>query len=130
MKEYMTLHIELHDTVEVASNTVKVVQISFTGSAEGDFFQGEILPGAVDTQTVYPDGTGRLSARYTLRGKDAEGNACMLYIENEAALGSEETKPSVVTDSPALSFLMETDLTGRNRITDDGVTIQFFGETK
>ncbi len=129
MKEIMTLHIQLHDTVEVASNTVKVVQISFAGTAEGDFFQGEILPGAVDTQTVYPDGTGRLSARYTLRGKDVEGKPCMVYIENEAALGSEETKPSVVTDSPALSFLMETDLTGRIRITDDGVTIRILGET-
>ena len=128
MKEYMTLHIQLRDIVEVSSNTVKMLQISFTGTAEGDFFQGEILPGAVDTQTVYQDGTGKLSARYTLRGKDAEGKPCMVYIENEAALGSEETKPSVVTDSPALSFLMETDLIGRIRVTDEEVTIRIFGD--
>ena len=130
MKELLTLHIQLLDTVEVASDRVRMVQISFTGTAEGPYFQGEILPGAVDTQTVRPDGTGNLSARYTLRGTDAEGKACMLYIENEAELGSEETRPTIVTDSPALAFLMEAGLTGRLHVTEEEVTIRIYGEVE
>ncbi len=123
MKEIMTLQIRLLDTYEVASDQVKIVQIPFEGTAEGAYFRGEILSGAVDTQTVFPDGTGRLSARYTLRGIDPEGKSCMLYIENTAELGSEETHPTVVTDSPALAFLMEAELIGNLRVTEDGVTI-------
>ena len=126
MKKILTLQIRLLDTYEVASERVKIVQIPFEGTAEGDCFQGDILPGAVDTQTVYPDGTGRLSARYTLRGTDSEGKTCMVYIDNTAELGSEETHPSVVTDSSALSFLMESELTGRLKVTEDGIVITIY----
>lgn len=97
MKEIMTLHIHLHETVEVTSDQVKVVQISFTGTAEGEYFQGEILPGAVDTQTVYPDGTGRLSARYTLRGTDAaSSNETPCFSILAAFLFSSHSKCSVL----------------------------------
>ena len=126
MKKILTLKIRLLDTHEVASDRVKIVQIPFEGTAEGEYFRGDILPGAVDTQTVYPDGTGRLSARYTLSGIDPEGMPCKLYIDNTAELGSEETHPTVVTDSPALSFLMESELTGRLQIKEDGIVITIY----
>ena len=123
MKEIMTLQIRLLDTYKVASERVKIVQIPFEGTAEGTYFKGEILPGGVDTQTIHPDGTGHLSARYTLRGTDVEGKPCMMYIDNTAELGSEETHPTIVTDSPALAFLMEAELVGNLCVTEDGVRI-------
>jgi hypothetical protein len=40
------------------------------GSVEGPRIRGGILPGGADWQTVYPDGTAQLEARYTVRLED------------------------------------------------------------
>ena len=82
MKRVVSLTIRLQESYEITSDHLKICQILFSGTADGDYFHGEILPGAVDTQRIYPDGSGELSARYTLlhcRGKIPRGTDA-LYI--------------------------------------------------
>lgn len=44
----------------------------------GEPLHGIVLPGGVDSQVIYPDGTCRLSARYGVRLDDG----CAFYVEN------------------------------------------------
>lgn len=100
------------------------------GNAEGDFFHGKILPGAVDTQTILSNNSGELNARYTLRGKDFQGEDCLIYIENKAILNRTQTVPRIITDSTALKWLMHTKLLGEMRMNGDILTIEVFGKTE
>lgn len=103
-KLLLKLKINLKNTYEIKAKDKTIVQILFDGDASGDYFKGTILPGAVDTQTIYPDGTGELSARYTIDGIDREGQKCKLYISNVAKMGDNKTTPKITTNSQALSF--------------------------
>lgn len=56
-----------------------------------------------------------LSARYMLEGEDFEGNKCRMFIENNGSnneAGEMVTRPVIVTDSPALSWMEEAELVG------------------
>ena len=59
-----------------------VTMIPFTGRVESELFTGEILPGAVDVQVENPAGSRNMCAKYMFQGKDREGNACHLFVEN------------------------------------------------
>ena len=48
------------------------------GELKGEGIHGVLLPGAVDSQIIRPDGKCDLSARYAVRLDDGEG----IYIEN------------------------------------------------
>ncbi len=109
----MTLTINCTESYEVSTPDKTVRMVLFNGFAEGDFFNGTIIPGGVDTQKCLPDGSGTLSARYILKGTDYEGKECSVFIENSADLGSVDTRPVIVTDSDALSWLNNADLTGK-----------------
>ena len=87
----------------------------FHGTADGDFFHGEILPGGVDTQVQKKGELRRLSARYILSGEDFNGNTCKIFIENNGEVGEDgkiRTCLQLFTDSKALKFLEEEKLTG------------------
>lgn len=120
----LKLHIHVTAVQEVASDSVRVCMALFQGSCEGPYFQGEIAPGGVDTQYVYPDGSGTLSARYMLFGTDAEGNPARLFIENNAVLGEPITHPRIRTDQPSLRWLETAALTGRITAEQDRLTIR------
>lgn len=109
----MTLTINCTTSYEISSRDKTIRTVLFDGYARGDYFNGTIMPGAVDTQECFPDGSGTLSARYILKGTDFEGKECSVFIENAAALGSVDTSPVIVTDSDALSWLNHADLTGK-----------------
>lgn len=96
---------------EVVSSKGKARMILFGGSCTGDYFQGVIEPGGVDTQYVTADGKGTLSARYCLSGTDRDGKPARIFIENNAFFG-EETHPRIWTDSAALAFLENEPLVG------------------
>ena len=106
------LRIDVTGVQEVAGEKQTARMILFGGACEGDFFQGVIEAGGVDTQIDSRDGTGTLSARYMLHGTDRDGNPARVFIENNALFG-QVTRPRVLTDSPALRFLESTPLQGR-----------------
>ncbi|KHD36766.1 hypothetical protein NL50_09630 [Clostridium acetobutylicum] len=49
-----------------------------SGKVSGNNFNGEVLPGGIDSQIVRPDGKCELSARYAIRLDDGAA----IYIEN------------------------------------------------
>ena len=128
MEKVLCLRICLQESYEIASEQLRICQILFSGTADGDYFHGEIMPGAVDTQKIYPDGSGELSARYTLRGEDSQGNRCLLYIENSAALGSSEIRPHIVTDSPVLKWLTSANLCGYLHMDQETLIIDIYAK--
>jgi hypothetical protein len=86
----------------------EVLMIPFGGTVEGELFNGRVLPGGVDTQTVDQNGVRHMSARYMLEGVDKNGEQCRIYIDNNGWFSGEmvmpfKTIPTFLTDSKALA---------------------------
>lgn len=133
LEEVLTININIdpNQICNVKAGERSVNMIPFGGQAEGKYFSGKVLAGGVDTQKYVqkqgqqmPDGT--LSARYMLQGKDQEGNACKIFIENNGKFGEEFTHPVVITDSPALSFLNTAELKGKLDFSNQQLVIRIF----
>ena len=116
------LNIHVTGVQEVCSDKETVRMILFDGDCEGDYFKGVIEPGGVDTQFIRPDGSGTLSARYSLHGTDREGRSARVFIENNAEQG-QPTRPRVWTDCESLRWLETTALQGRICAEDGKLTI-------
>lgn len=115
MQEVITVFVRVEQAVSVKGYTGGATMLHFSGYAQGEYFKGKILPGAVDCQKTGADGF-TLSARYILEGEDREGKGCRLFIENNGApdeAGVIHTRPLVYTDSACLKWLETTPLTGR-----------------
>jgi len=86
----------------------EVVMIPFGGTVTGTVFNGRILPGGVDTQTVDRNGVRHMSARYMLEGVDSSGGPCRIFIDNNGWFTDPlpvpfRTIPTFYTDSRALA---------------------------
>ena len=80
-----------------------ILTLPFTGFADGRWFRGEIQPGAADVQRWRDGAIERLCADYWLEGADFTGAKCRVHVVNvDEGRG---WKPTVTTDSAALSFL-------------------------
>ncbi|MBQ9142897.1 MAG: DUF3237 family protein [Lachnospiraceae bacterium] len=112
--EIFRLYINVTKMHQIVSGDKCVNMLLFDGKCTGDYFQGSILSGGVDTQQVDLNGRGTLSARYMLEGVDREGTPCRIFIENNAQTGTEntKTKPQIFTDSESLKWLEREQLTG------------------
>ena len=113
--EILRLYINLTEINEVVSAPVTAKMLLFNGECKGEYFNGTIMNGGVDTQMIYTDGTGTLSARYIVEGHDYKGNTCRLFIDNNAKIGESEnaTVPKIITDSQELKWLESANLVGR-----------------
>lgn len=114
-EEILRIYVQIEDSIQVHGNTKNINMIRFTGYAKSKYFQGKILPGGVDLQNQKHGEKNLLSARYIMEGKDEEGNECRIYIENNGYAdenGIIKTKPTVATDSKALSWLETASLEG------------------
>lgn len=127
--EVLRVYVNLTGWLEVASGDRVVRMLPFDGTVDGPFFKGTILQGGVDTQKVDPEGNGTLSARYMIDGEDCEGNACRMFIENNAPTNS-TTTPTIITNSPALKWLETANLQGRLEFPDGklNIVIEMLGE--
>lgn len=123
----LKLSVNVKGVQEVASPNATARMVLFDGICEGECFSGSILPGGVDTQIEYPDGSGTLSARYMIKGTDADGNPACLFVENSARLGESDTAPHILTDQPSLRWLESEKLAGRI-ISDNGELIILIGK--
>lgn len=113
--EILRIKVYLTGSIATKGGADTAVMLPFTGECDSPLFKGKILPGGVDTQRIYPDGSGTLSARYTLEGVDDQGKSCRLFIDNAAGMGKEGigvTHPTIRTDSESLRWLETADLTG------------------
>ena len=123
----MTINVNITGMQRVSTSKKTVTQVLFDGTAEGEYFNGTILPGGVDTQIKGPE-KGTLSARYMLEGKDNSGNNCKMYISNDAIQNSNITTPHILTDSENLRWLNEAELRGELTIVENGVQIEIFSK--
>jgi hypothetical protein len=128
-----TVHVKIEKTTELhCDDGDSVVMISFTGHVTGEFFQGEVLDGGIDTQIIGKLGDRTLSARYILQGKDYTGEACQIYIENNGDINQKRkdatflTSPKMITNSKALSFLNDDLFVGEGFPTESGVNIKIY----
>lgn len=119
----------VNEVHEMKSGKGQINMILFSGSVDAPFFKGEILSGACDTQKYLTGERGQLSARYMLKGTDAEGTETHIFIENNAYLsdgGSWKTIPGIYTDNKKLEWLEQTELYGHIEGTENGVKIDFY----
>mgnify|MGYP000821328277 FL=1 len=86
----------------------------------------------MDTQTVLPDGSTHLSARYMLKGIDQNEDSCRIYINNEVTSDTPKgyTRPTIVTDSRLLSSLITGKLVGKIDTTGGSFKIRIFVSEK
>lgn len=120
----LTIDVKCLDAVSVEGHSQTVVLVPFTGKAKGDFFNGEIIGSAVDTQRYKKDGTNSLSARYMIEGVDFEGKKCKVFVENNVS--GESWKPSIVTDSEVLKDWESSNLRSTVEGVDGGVIVKIF----
>ena len=121
----LTIQVLCQEAICVEGQSRNIIMIPFTCTASGPYFNGQVIGPAVDTQKRHKDGSGTLSARYMLEGKDAQGRACRVFIENQ---GSKDTgfKPMVVTDSPLLAPWETADLYATVVGAPGGVTVTIY----
>lgn len=126
MELVLTVHVVLSKNIYgVRGKDVDKCMLPFTGTAEGPYFNGEVLGEGVDTQTIYRDGRVLFSARYMLEGTDMAGNKCRIFIENNGE-SLEKLTPTIVTDSEALQFLAESELTSVVTPNEVGVEVKIY----
>lgn len=100
-------------------------EVYFTGYCDNDLFKGSILPEGVDVQKQYGDEPAVLRAEYTLVGKDCEMNECTIHIVNQKK--GLRYKPTITTDSKALEYLNDLELTAALEDFPGGLTVRIFG---
>ena len=109
----------------------EVVMIPFSGTAEGEIFNGVVRPGGVDCQRVNLVGVRHMSARYLLEGEDSAGEKCHIFIENngwfEVQSSPFKTVPTFITDSKTLAPYLHTNkFRGEGHGEEGGIVIKFF----
>ncbi|BCZ45437.1 hypothetical protein psyc5s11_15040 [Clostridium gelidum] len=133
-EEVLTVHVNIEKIIEMHSDNVdSVCMILFKGNVTGKYFEGDVLPGGVDTQIIgrFED-KHTLSARYMLEGKDYTGKSCKIFIENNGNVNRKlkyvpfRTYPKIITDSKALEFLNYDLLVGEGVGTESGVDIKIY----
>ncbi len=133
-EQILTVNVKIESAMDLKNDSGdSVVMISFTGSAEGKYFEGQVLPGGIDTQIIGKSGDRHtLSARYMLEGKDYKGETCKMFIENNGDMNKNlkgvlfRTYPKIITDSKALDFMNNDLLVGEGYPAEDGVKIVIY----
>ena len=131
--EILRIKVYLTDHIVTKGHADTAVMLPFIGTCDSPLFRGRILSGGVDTQRIWPDGTGTLSARYTLEGVDDQGQPCRLFIDNSALMEPDTaiaTFPAVRTDSESLRWLETADLRGEIEHFPDHIEIVITSEDR
>ena len=120
----LEIHVTCREAVSVEGGSRKIVMVPFDGQAEGPLFTGRIVGTGVDTQTIENGGI-TLSARYMMEGKDAEGNPCRIFVENQGN-GKSGFHPMIVTDSALLREWETAELSATVEGAPGGVTVRIY----
>ncbi len=123
-KELFEIHIQITREITSKDDDTTIVRVYFTGNCNSPLFHGKIEQEGCDTQKYYPDGSCNIRAEYTLVGMDSENDACCLYIVNQKK--GNAWKPSIRTDSKALSWLNDCTFTAELEHYTGGLTVRIF----
>lgn len=130
----LRIHVSIDEgeKTEFTGPAGSVIFIPFTGTVEGEIFQGVVRPGGVDCQRINLAGVKHMSARYVLEGTDRAGQKCHIFVENNGWFtgdisGGFDTVPTFLTDSAELApYLHRNAFRGRGERCEGGVTISMF----
>ncbi len=132
-KLIMQVHvrIDMKDCSFLKGPAGEVVMIPFSGTVEGEIFNGVVRPGGVDTQRVNLAGVRHMSARYMLEGEDSAGEKCHIFIENNGWFETHSTPfktvPTFYTDSKTLApYLHQNKFRGEGHSEEGGICIKLF----
>ena len=131
MQEILTVNVSIDSATEVNGGRQSVCMVAFSGTADGPYFHGKILPGGVDTQMRAAGQPMTLSARYILEGTDDQSLPCHIFIENNGTESPDHvlrTRPAIVTDSASLAWMEQADLHGTVESTEGGVIIHILAD--
>ena len=129
----LEIHIDIKENgLKMETELGEVCMIPFSGTVDCELFQGIVEPCGVDTQIVDQTNMRHLSARYMLTGKDADGQDCHIYIENNGWMENKTsmkftTVPTMLTDSKLLApILHRNQFVGTGTVEADGLWIRFY----
>ena len=129
----LEIHIDIKENgLKMETELGEVCMIPFSGTVDCELFQGIVEPCGVDTQIVDQTNMRHLSARYMLTGKDADGQDCHIYIENNGWMENKPsmeftTVPTMLTDSKLLApILHRNQFVGTGTVEADGLWIRFY----
>ena len=129
----LEIHIDIKENgLKMETELGEVCMIPFSGTVDCELFQGIVEPCGVDTQIVDQTNMRHLSARYMLTGKDADGQDCHIYIENNSWMENKPsmkftTVPTMLTDSKLLApILHRNQFVGTGTVEADGLWIRFY----
>ena len=131
----LEVHVELDPagTVALDSELGHVTMIPFRGTVQGPLFTGVVEPCGVDTQVTNQCDVRHMSARYMLTGKDADGQDCRIYVENNGWFTDGDdprpfrTVPTFITDSRRLApYLHRNRFCGEGLMEETGLWIRFY----
>lgn len=124
MREQLRISVRCLDARTLVPGENGRVAIRFHAACDHALFKGETQEPGIDTQDLKDGVPVRLHAEYTLQGRDPAGEPCALSIVNTEKDG--EWKPTIQTDSRALSFLNTADLTAVMEFLPEGPVVHIF----
>lgn len=125
-EEILTINVKFERSSMRHEGIYNIMTIPFSGSAHSKWFSGTILPGAADVQRRKLWKVDRFCADYTLEGTDYTGEKCRVHIVNVDE--GHGWKPTVTTDSKALSFLNDADCKAVLQGHKDQLTVRIFAK--
>lgn len=124
MKEILTFSVIItHCETETVGDTLKK-DVYFTGYCDTEYFRGVIVPEGCDRQEYIQGVQTKIKAEYTLQGMDCEGEGCSLHVINQRS--GDELRPIINTDSKALSWITEAELTSVIEYGKDELTVRIY----
>lgn len=125
-KLILTVNVRTYAAEILESRSTRVVMIPFDCEAVDEYFNGKTVCQGFDTQII-KNVIFLLSTRYMLEGTDRNGKKFRLVIENNGT-SMDNCKPTIYTDSKALSFLESAELSSVAECAEDGVIIKVYME--
>ena len=126
--EVLTVDVRLTGSERVTKGMHTHLELPFGGTARGPWFSGEILDGAKDTQELTFIHADSKCADYVIKGRDYTGAECEVHVINRGSGSS--WKPTVTTDSAALSFLNGADCDAFLEQRKCGPLVRIFAKVK
>lgn len=126
-EEVLTIRIVLTRYETQMEGALRVDKLFFTGWCETAYFQGTVLPEGCDVRRHDASGEVDVRAEYTLEGLDQNQKPCRIHIVNQR--GELDWNPVVTTDSAALAWLQDADLTAVVEEGEGGPTVRIYCAT-
>ena len=136
-KLILQVHVKINpeDISVLKGKAGDVVMIPFSGTVEGEIFNGVVRPGGVDVQRTNLSKIRHMGARYMLEGTDKTGAACKIFVDNNGWFDDDipaegmgfKTVPTFMTDSEALApYLHQNKFVGIGTPEEGGVLISMY----